>query len=199
MKKTVFVVLVMVLAGIAQANLLQNPGFEVATWNAQANTMIPNNWGVYTEGWNWGNIYHSQVVNAAQAHSGDAYWALSEWGGAYNIGLQDMGTIDTKSYTLSVWLKNPGDAKSVQIGFDYLAPDQSAWWGQETINVSADLTTDWKQFSYTTTTWAGAYVKVKIVTAGGGLWVDDAKLVPEPATMGILAVGGMLLLKRKQA
>jgi hypothetical protein len=157
-------------------NIVNNPGIEAYADDGYGN-MVPTGWGVYTAEWNWGNVYHSAVEDGlGNQHSGNVYWALSEWGGDMIIGQQELGVLPIGEYTLSVWLKNPGDNATAKIGLDIFSADQSEWWGESVTDLSGQLTGDWVEYSHDFTVVDGIpFWKIKIVTVGG-LWVDDASI-----------------------
>ena len=185
----------LILPRASQGTLLTNGSFETATADGLGH-LVPDNWGVYTD--DWDNIDHQQIVDVGVAQDGSAYWMLEDTSpDTPLIGLQDLGPAADVSYTFSVWLrvdKNP--AASVGIGFDYFSADQSAWWGEETTTVT--VTNTWQQFTYTADKWTGSYMKVKIVTTDDLIWVDNAVLIPEPATVALLGLGGLFMLRRKR-
>lgn len=187
---------VLILSSVASATLLLNGSFETAADDGYGH-MVPHNWGVYTD--DWENINHQQVVDAGFAQDGSAYWMLEDTSaGSPIIGLQDLGTVADVSYTFTVWLRtNSGPSATAEIGFDYFSADQSAWWGQDVITVTA-VGNIWTQYTHTATKWAGSYMKVKVAIENDLLYVDNAVLVPEPSTVAILGLGGLVLLRRRR-
>jgi hypothetical protein len=100
-KKTKVVVLMLValLAGIAQANMLVNPGFEDGAFAAKG---VADGWTAsytsWTSAWTW--------FSGAGAHSGSKYLKLNGWStGGDNEYYQYLPATENVEYTFSVWAK----------------------------------------------------------------------------------------------
>jgi hypothetical protein len=117
-KKTKIVVLMLValLAGIAQANMLVNPGFEDGAFAAK---VMPDGWSMsylsYTSGWTW--------FSDAGAHSGSKYLKLNAWvTGTDTDPYQYIPATEDLVYAFSVWAKAaPGktaDAAAIIYWYD---------------------------------------------------------------------------------
>jgi hypothetical protein len=102
-KKTKVVVLMLVavglMAGIAQANMLANPGFEEGAFEAK---VMPDGWSMswlsYTSGWTW--------LSGTGAHSGSKYLKLNAWvTGTDTDPYQYIPATEDLVYAFSVWAK----------------------------------------------------------------------------------------------
>jgi hypothetical protein len=102
-KKTKVVVLMLVavglMAGIAQANMLVNPGFEDGAFAAKG---VADGWTAsyasWTSAWTW--------FSGAGAHSGSKYLKLNGWStGGDNEYYQYLPATENVEYTFSVWAK----------------------------------------------------------------------------------------------
>ncbi|MCE5339971.1 MAG: hypothetical protein LLF92_02415 [Planctomycetaceae bacterium] len=195
MKKRIIVMLLAVcsMVGLANANLLTNGNF-----NSPDSDAAPADWSIWTWGGGWAN--HQ---NDSSSYDGTWYMAV---GGSSNAGAglyQVVKGTAGVEYTLTVdsgaqaWWKPYGemkmfflDASSAEIssviavtadpaGYDVLVP-----WHNVTLSAVAPVGT--------------VSVKVEFANANGQgtVWFDNAVLIPEPISMVLLALGGLLLRKK---
>ena len=205
MKKIVLMLAAMALvAGIAQAELLTNPGFEDGAYGVK---LIPDGWSIYSptysSGWDW-------WLSGGGAHGGSKYMSMHAAPSASyttaTIG-QVLPAAPGDEFTFSVWAKSPsqsvnatpygyitwGNATTSWLSYGSLIPDNSSVGNTWTL-VSFDAVTapagaEWGYFQVMGTLANDA--------AAGGILYDDASLIPEPVTLGLLGLGALMLRRRK--
>ena len=205
-KKLMFLVslvAVLSLAVTVQAEYLTNPGFE---------TGAEDPWYNYTE------TGGTTAIQSGNAHSGD-YWWQETSGTGFISGLQDIGVPVDEPVTITAYLRNSGEsAVDVELGFDY-SPDPMAapwWYGHSVRGITVPADNTWNLYSFTEfDTSAPGYVdsaitsrptdsfimkaKIALITGSSTLDIDDVSVIPEPATIALLGLGGVALLRRKRA
>ena len=202
MKKNGFAVMAVLLlvCGVsAQANLLVNGGFEDGDTGQVGSVVIP--------GWNtWGNSgWHNDDAGAVIDTKGMKFWwdGVGMWqdfaavaGLTYDISVQVMdASRDTKPNNWDFQIEAEFyDAANVQLSaapvgyFDSSIQPDDMWVGIGNSIVAPDGT---------------AYGRVVLRTLdwkdgiGGALYFDNASVVPEPFTVGLLGLGGLFLRRRK--
>jgi len=108
-------ILVLVLAGFVQAELLVNPDFEdgIEPWKSWGSGS-----GSGSGGYLWSADYHATIIDDGTAHSGDNYvevgfWippANTEWWGwGYALVFQEHPVTEGNTYQISGWIRD-GDA-----------------------------------------------------------------------------------------
>ncbi len=218
------VVLVMVVASGAQANLILEPGFEgytaqvvnnnhppqVATFPEGGNSTVDDPWRT-TGTRKWQSVATgTNGVGTAIGHASDnaAYFGQNNNSGT---GYQEIlnHTLDVSStYTLSFWalpfhnpatngwfLKGWVEANATEIkGLELNAELSQHEWRYFEIEITPD---DFAAAGVND----GDQLTVAFQSGGRrkvGVYVDDVSLIPEPAAMLILGVGGVFLSRRKK-
>lgn len=208
MKKRVVMIMVLsgalCFAGISNAELILNGGFELNGGNGTA----PENW---TKDFNcYGTFSGAAYSGLFGLHPGNA----GPPGGAY----QDITTVAGEYYEVSLWMQNfnfaSGKVGNIKIlignpGSDVYTFENGtdttsiySLTGLVDQNLSTNIDGSWSQATFQfqalgTTTRVGVYN-----APFSGTWstnVDDVSvtLVPEPAALILLGLGGLLLRKRR--
>ena len=203
-------VLVLAFSGVAQAELLPNPGFEDgeefwATWGGGS--------GSGAGGYFWDSSYHAEVLEDDTAHSGGKYMTglLQDregwwWNGMWIM--QNHAVTPGKAYQLSGWVRDgaadgapsliEGDLRltwewRVQAPdsptgprYDEVDPDGDGNTGEHRNNTPFDLTEEWTYVSDVQVAPETAFgVTVGfLVSAGTTIDVDDASFVE----LGLMAM-----------
>ncbi len=204
MKKAVLLLALLAVTGIAGANMLANGDFSLGENDpgdpTQPNTLNAVGWSEWTSG-GWTNresngndlpgcSFHMAIGNAGGSGAGVYQDIAATVGTTYKL------TADSK---LDAWWKNAAylkfefmDAGNVQIGFA-----ESPHWAQ----AGYDTGLPWANYSLIGVAPAGT-VKVRAILGtwgeGGTARFDNAVLVPEPATMILLGLGSLAMLRRKK-
>lgn len=180
MKKLMVLLCVVGVAAVANANFVDDGDFESGAMN------WPNGWGAGTSG--------TFVVGAGvggsiggQTYATDQYWHgfldVADAGGNWGAG----------DYTMTFSAKT--DTAGTEIFFGWNGPGYAMWAPQ------AALTTEWKTYSYTAAfpvASQGGSADIFLYQKGAGtMTIDNVSFVPEPATFGLLTLGGLLLRRRK--
>ena len=173
-----------VLCGAVQANLLLSPSFEDVC-----------------EGWAWyGDAGREPWANHTGAYGTALYgWNAGVSGGSY----QDVAVTAGTEYTLSAWYL---DDQAVVTG---LFTANIEWFDGTTLldtttQVLTTLVSDvWSQQSFSGTAPVDCDIARVVfqstdTVSGETLKIDDVSFVPEPATMLIFGLGGLLLRSRKR-
>jgi hypothetical protein len=196
----VLVLVAMLCTSANAANLLSNGNF-----NDPPSGEWPTNW----QGWSWSTGWANHEIKAGT----DGYCIVvgNGWydggGGFYQAVSGTAGT----EYTLTVdsgadaWWQPTGemaliwlDGSNTELGKAARFTVDPAVYGW-----TYDQPHPWASYSLTATAPVGTtQVKVEFASrmpggVGGSIWFDNAVLTPEPATLTILGLGGLLLRRRK--
>jgi len=198
MKKILLmIVAVCVTAGLANAGYpMTNTSFESYADDGYGRFM-PADYGLWTDGGNWGNIPNTQI-STADALTGSASFKIDPGTGYSDVALTyGLGILPNGVYHISGYVKGAGALG--QIGVDMFAPDWSAWWWGGGASVSSANADTWTKFNFDITVGTAAQWNfvVKGFVGSAAFLVDDVAVTPEPATMALLALGGLMLRKRK--
>ena len=120
------------MAGAAQANMLVNPSFEDGDYPANH---TPDHWEHYWTGY---PPQHTWIDNAAEAHSGSKYMMMYNWtagvSSAY-LGQSGVSVVAGNEYEFSVWAKNGPEGQPTE------AVMEIEWFDASDVNISDDTAT----------------------------------------------------------
>ena len=176
-------------AGSASAELLTNPGFE-------------------TGGTGWGS-YGAAGFHAFFGANGHASLFMDNpgnFGGVFQTGIPAIAG-DSYTFTLTdVRIESNAEA-SLRFGLEWYQGDDATAAGPfDIVSIPIPPTGDGLSFTMSATAPAGAAFVRPIIqfdnvtsTASGqeNAFVFDATLTPEPASLGLCAVGGLAMLVRR--
>lgn len=189
MKRCLLLVLAVGLVASSQANLVSNGGFES---------------GDLTDWWTY-PYDASQSVTVQSVTVADGSFSAEMVSGSdtdwQELGTNAMACDSETTYTLNLDY-NKIDWAGAGI---YITYWDSGWtvldgdWFDITFT-SEEGTGTWTPFSTDFTTVADtAHMEVKVSMGGWGtMYVDNVSVVPEPATLGLIGLGGLLLAGRRR-
>ena len=178
-------------AGSASAELLTNPGFE-------------------TGGTGWGS-YGAAGFHDFFGGNGHASFfsdGNGNFGGVFQTGI--AGTPGaTYQFDLTDVRIEANTNASYRFGLEYYQADDATKIGEDIVPISLATTGDGLSFSMSATAPNDPLLAIvrpiimfdNAVTAGAGqenVFVFDASLTPEPASLGLVLAGGMTLLVRRR-
>ena len=171
-------------AGMAQAAIITNGNFDggLSGWTS-------GGWG--------GEGYDSGV-----SHTADGSGSMTIKNASYAYAQQTVTVSANTDYNFSLWVKGPAEA---YIGGTIVLMDETGT--QEFYRQSGYITPYSGAWSpYGTDFNSGSYTSLTVIiqrynnTDGTTYWADDVSVtpVPEPAALGLLAAGGLLVVRRRR-
>jgi len=198
MNKLLVIVMVLALVGVSNAaNLLPNSSFETYSDDGYGRMMPGAPYGLYYTG-DWGLIPNTQVVTTA-AHTGLASFQMdASTANASVVLTAGVGNLPGvgESYMLSAWINAP-EGVSGTFGASMFAPDYGGWWWGGGVAITP--TNGWEQIFFPITVGAPSAWNLEVTAAVGSpaFLVDDVSFIPEPTTLALLGLGGLVLRRRK--
>jgi hypothetical protein len=205
--------LAVLLALPASANILVNPGFEEVYQDDYGN-WVPTGWGLWQsswEGWDspsWivphlGDGMARTGENAFEVGAGDTVG-----GNGYALLIQEVyGVAEGEAYTLGAWARDAlANGSTSGAGLKFEAWHTGDAGPLDTLEVLTPIPND-GAYHYVETDYvvpAGTdFIKAICLAtewSGGqsGYIFDDAVLIPEPSTLGLLGLAVLALVRRRQ-
>lgn len=144
-----------------------------------------------------GDFFGSGIV----AQDADQYLGFGSFGGSVGgVISQAFDTVVGKSYQISFWANNAAfDSSTHQL---IVAVDNT---GGDGITATPTVSNEWQQFGFNFTA-SSSTTTVSFesaLTSGDGassdILLDNVTVIPEPASIALLGVGGLVLLRRRTA
>jgi hypothetical protein len=204
-KLALLLTLAVALAGTAQANMIvdgtmDNPA--TVKDSAAVGDIATGTWYVPGEaGWNkcwrieggvgeygYANTYNQAIVQL-----------LDIAAGSYTLSF-DVNNVNQPDYGSYFYVGVQGDAETLNMSAPVVDGDNRVHEG----NLSSYEGQGWQTVALPfdiTAAQATTYDKIVIAVTGNGsgeLYVDNFSLVPEPATMSLLALGGLVALRKRR-
>ncbi len=167
------------------------PTFEYSTTGATSGdyslAVQPNK-----TGWQWAFMHEGIVdIDTNPILSVDVTWVAAEWGTTPWVNFKDIAV---NSDSPSGWQQyTPTDP----VNPDYPGSWDPGNWGDHTRTLTWDLS----DYDTTGVTWMQIIFSSNIdsnATTVGKYYIDNVQLIPEPATFGLLFLGGLVLLRRRK-
>jgi hypothetical protein len=198
--------LFLMAVGIAEANLVANGDFELGNtgfftaYDYIANGSFPSQYSINTNPHNWAGGYQSfgdHTTGSGNMMLIDAAGGAS--GGAGRTCWSETITVSTNTdYTFSAWIAQiylNGLTSNIEFSINgsvigtYIVPTTTTTW--------YEFAKDWNSGSVTQAT-----ITIRETTGdnsypGNDFALDDIAFVPEPATIALLGIGGILLRKSR--
>lgn len=202
MKRIVLFCLVCLLAALANANMAINPNFELD--ESGAVNLTDRSFGNCLGWGGWGNdTFVVQDDAYGDAHA-SAQMAARIGPGADNSIWQDTGVVAQANtvYTLSADIKSEW---AWQLVLRFESVDGSTWGNQINTWFNPANHTDWRTYTAQLDTaahpeYVGLNIGIGVVNMDwdwGRTYATNVQLIPEPATMVLLAFGALATLKNR--
>lgn len=211
MKKALILFAIFAVAGIASANLLSNGNFNAVTdildeFGDPTGGVTADDW----EAWSWGNGWGNTEIAGWGSPGGTYHTAVGASGGGGGGHFQVVTATEGTTYELAV--DSGAEAWWLPTGtmIIFFLDDTGAEVGQASRNTvdpavygeNYDIPHPWENYSLIATAPIGTtQIKVELTAnnATGSVGFDNAVLevVPEPATLALLGLGGLFIRRRK--
>ena len=200
MKMKIVLLMLVAMFATAQAEMLTNPGFEDGTYGAKN---VPYGWSMfypsYTSQFTWhstGGVGGGKCLQLA--YQGLPYTYYTGFAGQY------VAVTPGETYTFSVWAKSPTQGVPAN-PYGYYTWYTSGWawiaggYGFLYPTGASTVGDTWTQVNFgdLVAPEGAAYMGCFLYGNSAGCLYDNASLVPEPVTLGLLGLGALMLRRRK--